>query len=59
MPKDTVLSLGINPTYSTWIDGREVVLCGVSVVDRVEMLTKESLVEGYTVVDLPEFAINS
>ncbi len=34
VPKDTVLSLGINPTYSTWIDGREVVLCGVSVVDK-------------------------
>ncbi len=58
VPADLLRSLGLNLTYSLTLEGREVVLCGVSVVDRQAMLTGLELEQGYAVMETEELALN-
>jgi len=58
VPVDLMLSLGMALTYFLEVGGRKVVLCGVSVVDREQMLTGRELEQDYMVTDAEEFALN-
>lgn len=58
VPLETMISLGMALTYSLEVNGRKVVLCGVSVVDREQMLTGLELEQDYMVTESEEFALN-
>lgn len=58
VPVETIRSLGLGLTYSLEIEGREVVLCGISVVDRKAMLTGRELDQDYMVCEAEEVALN-
>lgn len=58
VPLNLVWSLGTTPSFTLEVEGREVVLCGVSVVDREQMLTGEMLSQGYFVTEDEQFALN-
>jgi adenosylcobinamide-phosphate guanylyltransferase len=58
VPVGIVRSLGTAPSFTTDVDGREVVLCGVSIVDRKRMLTEETLSQGFMLTDDERFALN-
>ncbi|MBI0583439.1 MAG: NTP transferase domain-containing protein [Methanomassiliicoccus sp.] len=58
VPVDLMTSLGMALTYSLEVGGRKVVLCGVSVVDRMLMLTGRELEQDYLVTEAEEFALN-
>jgi len=58
LPPKVIESLGLIVTYVEEIDGRELTFCGVSVVDRREMLTDNFLPGGYFVTEKEEFAVN-
>lgn len=54
----TIRSVGLDVTYTDVLDGRETTFCGVSVVERKEML-KDSYVEAaYMFTDSIDFAVN-
>jgi len=58
VPAALVRSLGAEPSYLLEVEGREVALCGVSVVDREGMLTGQTLEQGFMVVEDEGFALN-
>jgi adenosylcobinamide-phosphate guanylyltransferase len=58
LPPRVIESLGLIVTYVEEIDGRPMTFCGVSVVDRDEMLTGNFLPGGYYVTEKEEFAVN-
>lgn len=58
VPVEVMNSLGMALTYSLEVNGRTVVLCGVSVVDREQMLTGLELEQDYMVTGSEEFALN-
>lgn len=58
LPPKVVESLGLIVTYVEEIEGRPLTFCGVSVVDRKEMLTGNFLPGGYFVTEKEEFAVN-
>ncbi len=58
VPVELMRALGLNLTYSLTVDGREVVLCGVSVVDRKAMLTGLELEQTYMISESEELALN-
>ena len=58
LPPRIIESLGLIVTYVEMIDGRPLTFCGVSVVDRLEMLTGNFLPGGYYVTEKEEFAVN-
>jgi len=58
VPAEVVRSLGAAPSFTLDVDGLEAVLCGVSVVDRVRMLTEEVLSQGYMISRDERFALN-
>jgi adenosylcobinamide-phosphate guanylyltransferase len=58
LPPRIIESLGLLVTYVEEIDGRPLTFCGVSVVDRHEMLTGKFLPGGYFVTEKEEFAVN-
>lgn len=58
VPIEMMRALGLNLTYSLTVDGREVVLCGVSVVDRKAMLTGLVLEQSYMISESEELALN-
>lgn len=57
-PSAMVRALGAVPSYSLEVDGREVTLCGVSVVRREAMLSGAMLSQGYMVTEDVQFALN-
>jgi adenosylcobinamide-phosphate guanylyltransferase len=58
LPPGVIESFGLIVTYVEEIDGRPLTFCGVSVVDRLEMLTGDFLPGGYYVTEKEEFAVN-
>jgi adenosylcobinamide-phosphate guanylyltransferase len=58
LPPEVIESLGLIVTYVEEIEGTPLTFCGVSVVDRLEMLTGNFLPGGYYVTEKPEFAVN-
>jgi adenosylcobinamide-phosphate guanylyltransferase len=58
VPVNVVRSMGAAPSFTLDVNGREVVLCGVSVVDRGLMLTGEELSQGFLVMEDERFALN-
>jgi adenosylcobinamide-phosphate guanylyltransferase len=58
LPPNVIGSLGLMVTYVEEIEGRPLSFCGVSVVDRKEMLTGNFLPGGYYVTEKEEFAVN-
>lgn len=50
--------LGLAVTHTEMMDGREVTFCGVSVLDRREMLKDDYIAGGYIFMSGEEFAIN-
>jgi len=58
VPVEVMRALDLNLTYSLTVDGREVVLCGVSVVDRKAMLTGQELDQAYMISESEELALN-
>ncbi len=58
VPADLVRSLGAVPSYVLEENGREIVLCGVSVVDREQMLSGATLSQGFAVIEDEQFALN-
>lgn len=57
-PYSLLVSLGISPTYSLPVNGVKSVFCGVSVLDRLDMLSMKSLSEGYVLTENIELIIN-
>lgn len=58
VPLDVLIEVGSRPSYCFNVDGEEVALCGISVVDRNQMLSVPSLTEGYMVFRSPDLALN-
>lgn len=58
VPVELMTSLGMALTFTLEVGGRRVVLCGVSVVDREQMLTGRELEQDYLVTEAEEFALN-
>ncbi|NLI73533.1 MAG: NTP transferase domain-containing protein [Euryarchaeota archaeon] len=58
VPSNIVKSIRAIPSYTLELDDREVVLCGVSVVDRDLMLSGKTLEQGFVVVNDEQFALN-
>ena len=58
LPPAFIESLGLIVTYVEEIEGRPLTFCGVSVVNRLEMLTGSFLPGGYYVTEKEEFAVN-
>lgn len=57
-PYSLLTSLGIKPTYSLPVNGVQSVFCGVSVLDRLDMLSMKSLTEGYMLTENIDLIIN-
>ena len=58
VPSSIVRSIGAIPSYTVMAEGREVVLCGVSVVDRELMLSGNTLSQGFMITEDEQFALN-
>ncbi|HOL07291.1 MAG TPA: NTP transferase domain-containing protein [Methanomassiliicoccaceae archaeon] len=58
VPSSMVRALGAVPSYCLDIDGREVVLCGVSIVHRETMLSGATLSQGFMVMEDDRFGLN-
>ncbi|OPX59802.1 MAG: Adenosylcobinamide-phosphate guanylyltransferase [Methanomassiliicoccales archaeon PtaB.Bin134] len=58
IPLEKALEFGVDVTFYENVDGRPLMPCGVSVVDRLRMLTREYLPGSYYVADTPDVAIN-
>lgn len=58
VPSRYMHSLGLDATFEMTVDGCQVVLCGVSVVDRRLMILGEYLEEDYFVSEIMDFALN-
>jgi len=58
IPLERALEFGVDVTFYENVDGRPLIPCGVSVVDRKRMLTREYLPGSYFVADTPDVAVN-
>lgn len=58
VPSRCIHSLGLEATFEMTVDGFQVVLCGVSVVDRRLMIMGEYLEEDYFISESMDFALN-
>ncbi|MHC1680241.1 MAG: NTP transferase domain-containing protein [Methanomassiliicoccales archaeon] len=58
IPLEKALEFGVDVTFYENVDGRPLMPCGVSVVDRKRMLTREYLPGSYFVADTPDVAVN-
>lgn len=58
VPSRCIHSLGLEATFEMAVDGCQVVLCGVSVVDRRLMIMGEYLEEDYFISESMDFALN-
>ncbi len=58
IPLERALEFGVDVTFYETVGGRPLMPCGVSVVDRKRMLTREYLPGSYYIADTPEVAIN-
>lgn len=58
VPADLMRSLGASPSYVLEENGLEVVVCGVSVVDREQMISGATLSQGFAVIEDEQFALN-
>lgn len=53
-----VRSIGLEVTHTEMMDGREVTFCGVSVLERKEMLKDDYIAGSYMFMSGEEFAVN-
>ncbi len=58
IPLEKALEFGVDVTFYEKVDGRPVMPCGVSVVDRERMLTREFLSGGYFMAETPDVVVN-
>ena len=58
IPLEKALEFGVDVTFYENVEGHPLMPCGVSVVDRKRMLTREYLPGSYFVADTPDVAIN-
>jgi adenosylcobinamide-phosphate guanylyltransferase len=58
LPLEKALEFGVDVTFYEKVDGQPVIPCGVSVVDRERMLTREFLPGGYFLADTPDVVVN-
>lgn len=58
IPLEKALEFGVDVTFYENVGGRPLMPCGVSVVDRKRMLTREYLPGSYYVADTPDVAVN-
>lgn len=58
VPFHIIKSLGATSTFKSIVHGHVIVPCGVSVVNRNEMLSKEYLDEDYLITEVLDFAVN-
>jgi adenosylcobinamide-phosphate guanylyltransferase len=55
---NTIRSLGLEVTHTEVMEGRDVTFCGVSVLERREMLKDDYIAGGYYFTDNVDFAVN-
>jgi len=58
IPLEKALEFGIDVTFYENVNGQPLIPCGVSVVDRRRMLTREYLPGGYFVASTPDVVMN-
>jgi adenosylcobinamide-phosphate guanylyltransferase len=58
IPLERAIEFGVDVTFYEHCDGKPVMPCGVSVVDREKMLTREFLPGGYFLAQTPDVVIN-
>jgi adenosylcobinamide-phosphate guanylyltransferase len=58
IPLENALDFGVDVTFYETVDDRPVIPCGVSIVDRERMLTREYLPGGYFLVSTPDVVVN-
>ncbi|MCX6650664.1 MAG: NTP transferase domain-containing protein [Methanomassiliicoccales archaeon] len=58
IPLEWAIEFGVDVTFYEHCDGKPVMPCGVSVVDREKMLTREFLPGGYFLTQTPDVVIN-
>lgn len=58
IPLERALEFGVDVTFYENVGGRSLMPCGVSVVDRKRMITREYLPGSYYVADTPDVAVN-
>jgi len=58
IPLEKAIEFGVDVTFYEHCDGRPVMPCGVSVVDREKMLTREFLPGGYFLAQTPDVVMN-
>lgn len=58
IPLEKALEFGVDVTFYENVDGHPVIPCGVSVVDRERMLTREFLAGGYFLAETPDVVVN-
>lgn len=58
IPLERALEFGVDVTFYEKVDGEPLMPCGVSVVDRKKMITREFLPGGYFIADTPDVVIN-
>lgn len=58
IPLERALEFGVDVTFYENVDGRPLMPCGVSVVNRERMLTREYLPGSYFIADTPDVAVN-
>lgn len=58
IPLDRAIEFGVDVTFYEHADGKPVMPCGVSVVDRKKMLTREFLPGGYFLAQTPDVVMN-
>jgi len=58
IPLEKALEFGVDVTFYENVDGNPLMPCGVSVVDRERMLTREFLPGSYYVTETPDVAVN-
>jgi len=58
IPLEKALEFGVDVTFYENVNGQPLMPCGVSVVDRKRMLTREFLPGSYYVAETPDVAVN-
>lgn len=58
IPLEKALEFGVDVTFYEKVNGEPLMPCGVSVVDRKKMITREYLPGGYFIADTPDVVIN-
>ncbi len=58
VPEAILKKIGLVPTYTMNIENVPAVLCGVSVVDRQQMISLEYLEQGFLLTDRSDFIVN-